>query len=94
MDPQAKAAGNSWTNVLAYRLKRRDWIIIGWNLLMVGLFDWGRTARPVVALVGPAFLVLTLLATGDLGKSNRRRLLWVVVGISIAWYLVARYIQH
>ncbi len=94
MDPQTKAADSRWTNVLAYHLKARDWIIIGWNLLMVGMFDWGRIARPLVALIGPALLVLALLATGDLKKSKRGHLLWAVVGVSIAWYLVARYIEH
>ena len=61
---------------------------------MIGLFDWGKIQRPVLALVAPILLFLTLLVTGELAESKRGHIFWLVLAVSIGWYLVAQYFWH
>lgn len=94
MEPQAKTAERKWSGVLTYRVQQCDWVIVGWNFLMIGLFDWGKIQRPVLALVAPILLFLTLLVTGELAESKRGHIFWLVLAVSIGWYLVAQYFWH
>ena len=78
-------------NILAYRLKTADWVIVGWNVLVAAVLDWGRIPRTLVAVISPLLLVFALYIVGGLVPVRRGRTLILVCIFSALWYFWARH---